>query len=242
MNADEFIGLNDDLNDDTLKKYEEIASRLSDDVRSDNENDSENISSPLVPRVVNIVACVDYGTPLDLYKIATHLRNAEYNPKRFPAVTLRIQEPKATGLTFKNGKVNIVGCKTEDESYLAARKFGRIFKNLGFKVRMKSFSIANIVATMDCKFPIHLESLASSRNKVFCTYNPEVFSGLIYRVNQKQKSTFLIFVSGKIIVTGTKTIEAIKSAANFIYPILQQYARNYYHESDDDGIEDQQLD
>ncbi|OHS93164.1 hypothetical protein TRFO_11975 [Tritrichomonas foetus] len=267
MDADEFLGLNDDdLSNETLKRYQELAERdisdkttrkrqttadddeihENDEIEGDeggfDENDKEKKTenddlreieedllskSPLVPRIVNIVACVDYGTSFDLVKIATSLRNAEFNPKRFPAVTLRIQEPKATGLTFKNGKVNIVGCRTEEDAYLAARKFGRILKNLGFRVKMKSFTISNIVATMDCQFPIHLESLASSRNKVFCTYNPEVFSGLIYRITQRPKCTFLIFVSGKLIVTGAKTIESIHAAANHIYPILQQFARNF---------------
>lgn len=235
MNDDEFIGINDELNEETLKKYEELAER--DDKDSNDTNNNKEITSsgcPLIPRVVNIVACVEYGVPFDLNKIATHLRNAEFNPKRFPAATIRIQEPKATALAFKNGKVNIVGCTTEDDAYLSARKFGRIFKNLGFNVQMKSFNIANIVATMNCQFPIHLESLASSKHKLFCTYNPEVFSGLIYRVNQRPKCTFLVFVSGKIIVTGAKKIEHIHSAINYLYPILQQYARNFQGKDDDD--------
>lgn len=235
MDDDEFIGMNDDdnLNEAALKKYEELASR--EDVNNSNNNSTDITSSkcPLVPVIVNIVACVNYGSPLDLYKIATHLRNAEFNPKRFPAATIRIQEPKATALAFKNGKVNIVGCKTEEDAYLAARKFGRLFKNLGFKVKLEQFLIANIVATMNCQFPIHLDTLASSRHKVFCTYNPEVFSGLIYRYNQRSKCTFLVFVSGKIIVTGAKTIEDIHAATNYLYPILQQYARNFQQNNDD---------
>lgn len=229
MDDDELIGMNENLDEENLRKYEELAAR---DEGTDNssKNNSSEISAtkcPLVPVVVNIVACANYGTNFDLYKIATHLRNAEFNPKRFPAAIIRIQEPKATALAFKNGKVNIVGCKTSDDSYLAARKFGLAFKRIGFKVQLKDYKIANIVATMNCQFPIHLESLASSNNKRFCTYNPEVFSGLIYRFNQRSKCTFLIFVSGKIIVTGAKTIESIYSDTSILYPILQQYARNF---------------
>lgn len=230
MDGVEFIGFNEELNEETLQRYEELA--------KDDDEETEEKEAPaegeenfgetvLIPRVVNIVACVDYGCQLDLFKLATHIRNAEYNPKRFPAVTLRIQEPKATGLTFKNGKTNIVGCKTEEDAYLAARKFGRMLRNVGFNVKMKTFTISNMVATMDCKFPIHLESLASSQHKIFATYNPEVFAGLIYRVPAKPRCTFLVFVSGKLVVTGAKSLENIKAAANYIYPILAQYARDY---------------
>lgn len=42
---------------------------------------------------------------LDLKKIALHARNAEYNPKRFAAVIMRIREPKSTALIFASGKM-----------------------------------------------------------------------------------------------------------------------------------------
>jgi transcription initiation factor TFIID TATA-box-binding protein len=39
----------------------------------------------------NIVATVNLATPLELKKIALNARNAEYNPKRFAAVIMRIR-------------------------------------------------------------------------------------------------------------------------------------------------------
>jgi transcription initiation factor TFIID TATA-box-binding protein len=67
---------------------------------------------------------VNYGSELNLLKIATHARNVEYNPKRFPAVTLRIHDRKATGLAFKTDIMNIVGCRTEESAYLAHENLG----------------------------------------------------------------------------------------------------------------------
>jgi transcription initiation factor TFIID TATA-box-binding protein len=149
MDGPDFIGLNQELDEKTLQSYQALveAPNSDDDQESADESDSSQ-TCPLIPRIVNIVACVNYGTELDLVRIATHARNAEYNPKRFPAVTLRIDSPKATGLTFKTGIMNIVGCRTEEAAYLAARKFGRILKKLGFSVELRTFSIVNIVATL----------------------------------------------------------------------------------------------
>jgi transcription initiation factor TFIID TATA-box-binding protein len=222
MDGVEFVGLTPDLDSKTLAQYEAIAEGT--DPTPDIPDPSQ--SCPLIPRIVNVVASVNYGVPLDLVTIATHARNAEYNPKRFPAVTLRIDNPKAAGLAFKTGIMNIVGCRTEEATHLAARKFGRMLRNLGFGVNLKTFSIVNIVATMDCRFPVHLESLATSPHKVFAEYNPEIFPGLIYRIMKKPECTFLVFVSGRLVVTGAKNRETITSAANYIYPILQQFARN----------------
>jgi transcription initiation factor TFIID TATA-box-binding protein len=54
----------------------------------------------LVPTLQNIVATVNLDCRLDLKTIALHARNAEYNPKRFAAVIMRIREPKTTALIF----------------------------------------------------------------------------------------------------------------------------------------------
>jgi transcription initiation factor TFIID TATA-box-binding protein len=47
------------------------------------------------------VSTVSFGVlNLDLKKIALKARNAEYNPKRFAAVIIRIRDPKTTALIF----------------------------------------------------------------------------------------------------------------------------------------------
>ena len=64
-----------------------------------------------------------------------HARNAEYNPKRFAAVIMRIREPRTTALIFSSGKMVCTGAKSEEDSRLAARKYARIIQKLGFVVR-----------------------------------------------------------------------------------------------------------
>jgi hypothetical protein len=59
-------------------------------------------------------------------------------------------------------------------------------------VKYREFSISNIVATCDVKFPIRLESLAAN-HQMFSTYEPELFPGLIYRM-KSPKLVILIFV------------------------------------------------
>ena len=56
------------------------------------------------PVLQNIVATCNLAVELDLKVIALHARNAEYNPKRFAAVIMRIRDPKTTALIFKSGK------------------------------------------------------------------------------------------------------------------------------------------
>ena len=59
-------------------------------------------------------------------RIAVACRNAEYNPKRFPAVIVRIREPKATAMIFAKGKVVITGARSEIIAMRAAKLFEKM--------------------------------------------------------------------------------------------------------------------
>ncbi|GAA6026068.1 hypothetical protein JCM11491_003275 [Sporobolomyces phaffii] len=177
----------------------------------------------IVPTLQNIVATVNLECKLDLKTIALHARNAEYSPKRFAAVIMRIREPKTTALVFASGKVVVTGAKSEDDSRLAARKYARIIQKLGFETKFTDFKIQNIVGSCDVKFPIRLEGLAFSHGH-FSSYEPELFPGLIYRM-VKPKVVLLIFVSGKIVLTGAKFREEIYQAFAQIYPVLNEFRK-----------------
>ncbi|GBF92722.1 hypothetical protein Rsub_05091 [Raphidocelis subcapitata] len=187
------------------------------------EVDRAKHPSGIVPTLQNVVATVNLGCKLDLKEIALHARNAEYNPKRFAAVIMRIREPKTTALIFGSGKMVCTGAKSEQDSKLAAKKYCRIIQRLGFEAEFKEFTIQNVVASCDCKFPIRLEGLQYS-HAYFATYEPELFPGLIYRMKQP-KIVLLIFVSGKVVLTGAKKREDIYTAFENIYATLQEFRK-----------------
>ncbi|DAA25931.1 TPA: TATA box binding protein-like, partial [Bos taurus] len=150
----------------------------------------------------NIVSTVNLGCKLDLKTIALRARNAEYNPKRFAAVIMRIREPRTTALIFSSGKMVCTGAKSEEQSRLAARKYARVVQKLGFPAKFLDFKIQNMVGSCDVKFPIRLEGLVLTHQQ-FSSYEPELFPGLIYRMI-KPRIVLLIFVSGKVVLTGAK--------------------------------------
>lgn len=115
-------------------------------------------ASGIVPTLQNIVATVNLSARLDLKTIALHARNAEYNPKRFAAVIMRIREPKTTALVFASGKMVVTGAKSEDDSRLASRKYARIIQKLGFNASFKDFKIQNIVGSCDSESTLMLVS------------------------------------------------------------------------------------
>lgn len=204
----------------------------------------------------NIVSTVNLNCKLELKKIALHARNAEYNPKRFAAVIMRIREPRTTALIFSSGKMVCTGAKSEEDSRLAARKYARIIQKLGFPVsvilftilwlqqglvldfevpfyllmsslffqaKFLDFKIQNMVGSCDVKFPIRLEGLVLTHGQ-FSSYEPELFPGLIYRM-VKPRIVLLIFVSGKVVLTGAKVRQEIYDAFDNIYPILKSFKK-----------------
>jgi len=180
-------------------------------------------ANDIIPQLQNIVSTVNMGSKLDLKKIALHARNAEYNPKRFAAVIMRIRDPRTTALIFSSGKMVCTGAKSEEESRLAARKYARIIQKLGFATKFKDFKIQNMVGSCDVKFPIRLEGLVLTHSQ-FSSYAPELFPGLIYRM-VKPRIVLLIFVSGKVVLTGAKVRGEIYEAFDNIYPILKNFKK-----------------
>jgi transcription initiation factor TFIID TATA-box-binding protein len=171
----------------------------------------------------NIMATVNMQTRVDLDKITQTARNAEYNPKRFQAVIMRIREPRTTALIFASGKMIITGAKSEEDAMNAGKKYTAIVAKVGFPARFSDFKIQNITATCDAGFPIRIETLAV-KNPQCSTYEPELFPGLVYRMTDP-KVVLLIFVSGKIVLTGARSVEALSLAFSKMFPKLMEFRK-----------------
>lgn len=138
---------------------------------------------------------------------------------------MRIRDPRTTALLFKSGKMIVTGAKNEKDNLNGARKYTAILQKLGIPAVFNDFKVQNITATFDCGFPIRLESfLYDTSNHNFSTYEPELFPGLIYRMVEP-KAVLLIFVSGKVVLTGVKTNELILEAVNEIFPRLTRHRK-----------------
>lgn len=166
----------------------------------------------------------DLGVRLDLKQIALRCRNTEFNPRRFAAVIMRLREPRATCLLFSTGKLVVTGTKSTHNSSLATKKIAYILERIGFQpANHISFKVQNVVGTVDVGFPIRLEGVAFA-HPTFSSYEPELFPGLIYRLVQP-RVTILVFVSGKLSITGAKTEEIMVEGLKKIYPILLEFKK-----------------
>ena len=117
----------------------------------------------------------------------------------------------------------VTGAKSLEDSTNAAQKYTAIIQKVGFPAKFNDFKVQNMTATCDVGFPIRLEGFiyAHSAN---ATYEPELFPGLVYRMADP-KVVLLIFVSGKIVITGAKNADALGTAIENIFDYLLEFRK-----------------
>ncbi len=86
-------------------------------------------------------------------------------------------------------------------------------------MKKSNLSVQNIVATTSLGKQISLTKLARTQNNT--EYNPEQFPGLVLRV-KKPKSAVLVFSSGNLVCTGTKSVAQVKEV---IRAVIRQIAK-----------------
>jgi len=179
------------------------------------------LMSGVKTKVQNIVLSVTYeDVEFDLEKLARSLEGARYDPEVFPGIAYKSEEPPASFLIFASGKMNCVGAQSMHDAKLAIKKLTKKLQKAGIKVKTEpKVKVQNIVASFDFGREFDLERIARSFENT--EYEPEVFPGLVFRLDEP-KVVVLLFVSGKGVCAGAKSMGDIKRAAVKITRILKQ--------------------
>jgi transcription initiation factor TFIID TATA-box-binding protein len=158
--------------------------------------------------IENVVASTALAEEFDLVKMESGLKGAEYNKRKFPGLIYRINNPKAAFLIFTSGKVVCTGSKTINNAHNAIINLANKLKDIGCdKIILEpEICVQNIVASADLKTTLNLNAIAIAFGLENVEYEPEVFPGLIYRV-EAPKVVILVFSSGKLVITGGKCEE-----------------------------------
>ncbi|MFA7562857.1 MAG: TATA-box-binding protein [Methanoculleus sp.] len=167
-------------------------------------------------KIENIVASAKVTESLDLPSLASRLKDAEYNKKRFPGVVLRMQDPKIAALVFGSGKVVLTGAKSIDNLSRGLEILVEKLRALDIDIPgSPTYKVQNIVTSADLGTPINLNKIAVGFNLDKIEYEPEQFPGLVYRLDDP-KVVVLLFGSGKLIITGGKVPEDAQRAVQRI--------------------------
>ncbi len=173
-------------------------------------------------KIQNIVLSITYeDTEFDLKKVFSSLDGTVYNPKRFPGVVYKSVHPSPSFLIFASGKMICAGASSMKDANRAIRKLTRKLREANIRVKAEpKVKVQNIVASVNFNRKFDIENIA--RRFENTEYEPEVFPGLVFRL-EDPKVVFLLFVSGKGVCVGSKSMKDVKRAAQEISKILRRH-------------------
>ncbi len=179
------------------------------------EGISEEKNNELTYTIQNIVVKSSLHKIIDLNLIFKKIENSNYNSKNFPGLFMRFLKPKCVVIIFKNGNIILTGLiHFEHINIVVERLISMLNKEHTFDINIDINSIktevVNIVITANYFRNIDL-NLASLKLEN-AMYEPEIFPGIIYKIYKPFTSVFLIFSTGKVVLTGINKKELIETA------------------------------
>ena len=167
--------------------------------------------------IVNMVASTQLTESIDLYEVSDTL-NIDYEAEQFPGMVYRVADPKVCILLFRSGKAVVTGAKSKEAVEKGLNILIDDLTANGFEMwpfNPEDISLENIVVTYNHGDVLDLTSLSLHMQFDKTEYEPEVFPGLIYRIDEP-KSVCLVFSSGKCVITGCKSEEDANEATDHL--------------------------
>ena len=220
---------------DTFYEHAATSKRLRfwNEIQSTNSTASACAERVPVAQIHNLVGTAKVWTDnshFNLEMISRLLPNCTYDKQKFAAITIRLYDPLCTVLLFTSGKMVLTGCRSFAECCWGSHCIVN-FLRIGmpqYHFKLCDIKIQNIVGNVDLHLgPGQRMNLHAMYDllSVFCTFQKNMFPGLIYRANNSPV-VLLIFQSGKIVITGGKTSRDIVDGWNQLWPQVKQFIEN----------------
>ena len=153
-------------------------------------------------KIANIVAIVTLSSPLDLKFLHEQLSQTEIPPKS-PWLKLRLPPDNTYIAFYKSGKF-LVTTKDPEKLPLIANQVLDLLIGIGLDVKIVDIKIHNVVVQDTILLNTSLEALIANLDPRKAEFEPEQFPALVYK---DWGVSFLLFSTGKVIVTGLKDVK-----------------------------------
>jgi len=166
-------------------------------------------------KIENVIAEVEFGTNLDLKKIANLIDTAEYDPDKFPGLIYKLRSPKTISLMFSRGHCVCSGATSISNAKAALTIIYKKLKDLAI-INLDTppkILIKDIIVSYKYNKPLVLEQINKKLPVTDTKYNPIDFPGLVYHDNSTDINV-LMFKSGTIIGYGTPFLDHFEGLFN----------------------------
>ena len=168
-------------------------------------------------KIVNIVATVEMENPFDLDELLVKLPNCE---RANVWVKARIPPHNKYTAFYGSGKFLITGTKSEEELNDVANNVVSFIQKYGVNNDIKNININNRVYMDQLDFDVDLERLIVELNDYDASYEPEQFPGMNFK--DEYGLTYLLFGSGKITITGVKSLNNLEEHVNEFKDLIRE--------------------
>ena len=131
-----------------------------------------------------------------------------------PSISL---SPSTLCQLFSNGKIIVIGGKTEEEARQVLDMYMAEFADLSHPIEYKDYHTQNIVACYKHTERISLDRLA---RKYSLEYFPELFPVVRYR-DDYRKVTVNIFHTGSCVILGAKTVSIVHETVSILKDLIK---------------------
>jgi transcription initiation factor TFIID TATA-box-binding protein len=163
-------------------------------------------------KIENIIAYAQISELLDAKLLSEKIADSSYNPLEFDGISIKYDSEKIAVIVLGTGKVVCTGAKDIIDATEKIKNVTGQIKKIGFEIKKDyKVKIENIIVSADLKKEMHLASIATGLILQNVDYQPEIFPGLIYKMDEFC-TVLIIFSSGKLVCTGAKNMDDATNA------------------------------
>ncbi|MBL4665125.1 MAG: hypothetical protein JKY23_04130 [Nitrospinaceae bacterium] len=167
------------------------------------------------------------GCPIDI-SLLTELTYGHLSQRKFPAAIACMRLPTATQVIFHNGNYLLVGTHHRMDALLAAHLALRLLRRqMGLFPVFHRFVVCNVVCSLSLGHFLRVRDFYKDYRSR-CMYNARKFDGcqFYYRrdpYRRRRATTFVIFSTGRIVITGGTSLVQEQGFLRNMLPLLRAY-------------------
>jgi TATA-box binding protein (TBP) (component of TFIID and TFIIIB) len=192
----------------------------------------------LIIYINNVVVVTETGTHFNCERIVARdaIHGWHYNQPKFAAAVAQFQNPAATSMVFPTGIITQLGTNNLRDAMFTTQHVLRVIGELRDEygrrmypqpLRVQTVALSNVVASMFLFFRVDLNKLIELP---FVRYEDSEFIGCILDVGkiikqfERRRVKVLVFSTGAVVFTGTKSSAEVYEVQKATFPHLARCA------------------
>lgn len=188
-------------------------------------------------RISNVVCTAWAGKKLSL-RLVQLACQGRLDESVFPSTVSVGRYPATTNSIFDTGRILITGAPSIDYALYAAMLFvDKINTELNEDMQVLNFKVQNIVSSFSLGYPLNIDMFYRDQKTTkigFSHYDPSLFRGCSWRL-KKSGLVFVLFASGRVVLTGARTWDAAHIAYQEALVVLEKYKLSKEYKEYDDS-------